>query len=116
MTEGSANPIVVMVILTATPGRYGISVSAVPPSATQAPPRIPRATRLDKPRARRRCEYQPAASIATALAPAGSAPSKPIEPCARPSPLIKNAPCQDNACDKPQLAPKAAHQLAKIVG
>src|SRR5580704_6314128 len=116
MTEGSARPIVVRVILTGMPGRYGMSASATPPSATPPPPKIPRATRLDTPRVRRRCEYQPAAIIATTLAPAGSAPNKPMEPCARPSPLIKNAPCQASACDKPQLAPKAAHQHARIVG
>src|SRR5208337_3158649 len=116
MTEGSASPIVVRAILTGIPGRYGISASAAPPSATQPPPRRPRATRLDNPRASRRCEYQPAAIIATTLAPAGSGPKKPIELCERPSPLIRNAPCQESACDKPQLAPKAAHQLARIVG
>src|SRR5580692_10210765 len=116
MTEGSASPIVVRAILTEMPGTYGISASTAPPSATQPPPKIPRAVRLDTPRVRRRCEYQPAAIIATTLAPGGSAPNKPMEPCASPSPLIRNVPCQDSACDKPQLAPKAAHQPARIVG
>src|SRR5580658_2638843 len=116
MTEGSASPSVVNAILTATPEKYGMIARAAPPSATQPPPRTPRANRLDVPRASRRCEYHPAAIIATALAPAGSAPNNPIEPCARPSPLIRNAPCQASACDNPQLAPKVAHQLASIVG
>src|SRR5580704_1524307 len=116
MTEGSATPRVVSAILTGMPGKYGISARAAPPSATQPPPRTPRANRLGVPRVSRRCEYHPAAIIATALAPAGSAPNNPIEPCARPSPLIRNAPCQASACDSPQLAPKLAHQLARIVG
>src|ERR1700751_3287641 len=116
MTVGSATPIVVIAILAEMPGRYGMTVNAAPPSATHNPPRIPRASRLDPPRASRRCEYQPAAIIAIALAPAGNAPNSPIEPCARPRPLIRNAPCQASACDKPQLAPKAAHKHASIVG
>src|ERR1700730_7458465 len=44
MTEGSATPIVVRAILTGMPGAYGVIASAAPPSATQAPPKIPRAT------------------------------------------------------------------------
>src|SRR6516165_12633448 len=116
MTEGSATPIVVKAILAATPGTYGMIASAAPPSATQAPAKIPRATRLDTPRASRRCEPQPAAMTRTTLAPAGSAPNRPIAPCVKPSPLIKKAPCHDRACDNPHWAPKAAHQLAMIVG
>src|SRR5499427_10849748 len=90
--------------------------SAAPPNATQAPPKTPRATRLDIPRASRRCENQPAAITKITLAPAGSAPNRPIEPCVKPSPLIRNAPCQDSACDNPHWAPKLAHQLAITVG
>src|ERR1700722_17249506 len=107
---------VVSAILAATPGTYGVIASAAPPSATQAPPKIPRATRLDTPRASRRCEDQPAAITRITLAPAGSAPNRPIDPCVKPSPLIRNAPCQDRACDNPHWAPKAAHQHAMIVG
>src|ERR1700741_5316769 len=102
MTEGSASPIVDKAILTGMLGAYGMIASAAPPSVTQAPPRIPRATRLDPPRPSRRCEYQPAVITTTTLPPAGNAPNRPIQPCVRPSPLIKNAPCQDSACDKPQ--------------
>src|SRR5215472_2614825 len=116
MIEGSATPIVVRAILAETPGTYGIIASAAPPSATPAPPKIPRATRLDTPRASRRCEHQPAAITMITLAPAGSAPNRPIEPCVKPSPLIRNAPCQDRACDNAHWAPKLAHQLAMIVG
>src|SRR6202011_2753871 len=115
MTDGSATPIVVRAILVAMPGRYGMIASAAPPSATQAPPKMPRATRLDTPRASKRCEYQPAAITTITLAPAGSAPNRPIEACVKPSPLIRNAPCQDSACDNPHWAPKLAHQLAMIV-
>src|SRR6516162_1473783 len=116
MTEGSATPIVVKAILVATPGTYGMIASAAPPSATQAPPKIPRATRLGTPRVSRRCDHQPAAITRITLAPAGSAPSRPIEPCAKPSPLIRNAPCQVRACDNPHWAPKLAHHAAMIVG
>src|SRR6266851_4318137 len=116
MTEGSATPIVVRTILAEISGTYGMIASAAPPSATQAPPKIPRATRLDTPRASRRGEHQPAAITRITLAPAGSAPSKPIDPCVKPSPLIRNAPCQDRACDNPHWAPKLAHQHAMIVG
>src|SRR5215468_12640948 len=91
-------------------------VSAKPPSTTQAPPKIPRATRLGNPPASRRCEHHPAAITAITLVPAGSAPNRPIEPCVKPSPLIRNAPCQDSACDNPHWAPKLAHQLAITVG
>src|SRR5215467_12691067 len=101
MTEGSATPSV---------------VSATPPSPTLIPPIMPRASRLDVPSESSRCEYQPAASIATALPPAGNAPKKPIELCARPSPLIRNAPCHESASDRAQLAPKAADQHPRIVG
>src|SRR5271170_7249394 len=102
MTDGNATPIVVSAILLGMSGTHGMIASAAPPSATQAPPKIPRASRLDTPRASRRCEPQPAAITTITLAPAGSAPNKPIELCAKPSPLIRNAPCQDKACDKPQ--------------
>ena len=50
-----------------TLGTSGMIASAAPPSATQAPPKRPRATRLDTPRLSRRCEYQPAAITRTAL-------------------------------------------------
>src|SRR5271166_6547430 len=60
MTEGSATPIVVSAILAGMPGTSGMIAIAAPPSATQAPPKIPRATRLDTPRASRRFENQPA--------------------------------------------------------
>src|ERR1700747_3737540 len=116
MTEGSATPIAVSPILAGMLGTHGMIASAAPPSATQAPPKIPRGTRLHTPRATRRCEHQPAAITRITLAPAGSAPKRPIEPCANPSPLIRNAPCQDRACDNPPWAPKLAHQLAMIVG
>src|SRR5215470_11128589 len=116
MTEGNATPIVVSAILAATPGTYGMIAKPAPPRATQAPPKIPRAIRLGTPGASRSCESQPAAITTTTLAPAGSAPSRPIEPCAKPSPLIRNAPCQDRACDNPHWAPKPAHQQAMIVG
>src|SRR6516165_7560464 len=116
MTEGSATPIVVSAILAETPATYGMIAIAAPPTATQAPPKIPRATRLDTPRASRRCENQPAAMTRITLTPAGSAPNRPIEPCAKPSPLIKKAPCQDRACDNPHCAPKLAHQAAITVG
>src|SRR5262252_3175179 len=116
MTEGSATPIVVRAILAGILGAKGIIASAAPPNATQAPPKIPRAMRLDTPRASRRCENQPAEITKTTLAPAGSAPNRPIEPCVKPSPLIRNAPCQDSACDNPHWAPKLAHQLAITVG
>src|SRR5580700_7810099 len=112
MTEGSATPIVVRAILAGMPGTYGMIASPAPPSATQAPPKIPRATRLDTPRASWRCEHQPPAITRITLAPAVSAPNRPIEPCAKPSPLIRNAPCQERACDNPHWAPKLAHQLA----
>src|ERR1700736_3079088 len=115
MTEGSATPIVDSAILAEMPDTWGIIASAAPPTATLAPPKIPRATRLDTPRASRRCEAQPAAITRITLAPAGSAPNRPIEPCVKPSPLIRNAPCQDSACDNPHWAPKLAHQLAMIV-
>src|SRR5215472_8131315 len=75
MTEGTATPIVVIAILAETPGRRGMIVNAAPPSATQNPPRIPRAGRLGTPRASRRCEYQPAAIIAITLPSAGNAPN-----------------------------------------
>src|ERR1700761_4185698 len=116
MTEGSATPIVVSAILAEMLGTYGMITSAAPPSATQDPPKIPRATRLVTPRASKRCEYQPAAMTRITLAPAGSAPNTPIEPCAKPSPLIRNAPCQYRACDNAHWAPKLAHQHAIIVG
>src|SRR5580704_2129649 len=116
MTEGSATPIVVRTILVEMSGTHGMIASAAPPSVTQAPPKIPRATRLDAPRASRRCEHQPAAITRITLAPAGSAPNRPIEPCVKPSPLIRNAPCQESACDNPHWAPKLAHQLAMTVG
>src|ERR1700730_14054059 len=116
MTEGSATPIVVRAILAGIHGAYGMIASAAPPSATQAPPKIPRATRLDTPRASRRCEYQPATITRITLAPAGSAPNRPIEPCANPSPLIRQAPCHNRASDNPHWAPKLAHQHAMIVG
>src|SRR5215831_19390400 len=115
MTEGSATPSVVRAIFAEMLGTYGMIANAAPPSATQAPPKIPRATRLDTPRASRRCEPQPAAITRITLTPAGSAPSKPIELCVKPSPLIRNAPCQDRACDNPHCAPKLAHQLPMIV-
>src|SRR4029077_3319502 len=116
MTEGSATPIVVRAILAEMPGTYGMIASAAPPPATLAPPKIPRAILLGTPRASRRCEDQPAAITRITLAPAGSAPNKPIEPCVNPSPLIRNAPCQERACDNPHWAPKLAHQHAMIVG
>src|SRR5262250_1171012 len=116
MTQGSATPSAVSAIFVGTPGRYGIIANAAPPRATLTPPIMPRATRLDVPSESRRCEYQPAASIATALPPAGNAPKKPIELCARPSPLIRNAPCHESASDRAQLAPKAADQHPRIVG
>src|SRR5271165_6331353 len=90
--------------------------NAAPPNATQAPPNRPRASRLDTPPESRRCEYQPAAITAIVLAPVGSAPNRPMEPWVKPSPLIRNAPCHESACERPQYAPKLAHQHATIVG
>src|SRR5262249_60472364 len=116
MTEGSATLIRLRASLAGILGTKGIIASAAPPNATQAPPKIPRASRLDTPRASRRCENQPAEITKITLAPAGSAPNRPIEPCVSPSPLIRNAPCQERACDNPHWAPKLAHQLAMIVG
>src|ERR1700751_3552069 len=116
MTEGNATPSVVSAILAGTAGTYGMIAIAAPPSATPAPPKIPRAVRLGTPRVKRRCENQPAKITRITLAPAGRAPKRPIEPCAKPSPLIRNAPCQDSACDNPHWAPKLAHQTAMIVG
>src|SRR5215472_7666713 len=116
MTEGSATPIVVSAILAETPATYGMIAIAAPPRATQAPAKTPRAKRLDTPRASSRCENQPAAITTITLANAGSAPNRPIEAWGKPSPLIKNAPCQDRACDNPHWAPKAAHQAPIIVG
>jgi hypothetical protein len=52
MTEGTAMPIVASAILAGMPGTYGMTANAMPPSATQLPPSMPRATRLDTPRAR----------------------------------------------------------------
>jgi hypothetical protein len=54
MTEGTAMPIVASAILAGMPGTYGMTANAMPPSATQLPPSMPRATRLDTPRARPR--------------------------------------------------------------
>src|SRR5271169_1479223 len=116
MAEGTATPIVVRAIFAALPGTYGIMAIAAPPNATHAPPRIPRATRLGTPRTRSRCEPQPAPMTRITLRPAGSAPSKPIEPCDRPSPLIRKAPCHVNASDNPHWAPKLAHQHPMMVG
>src|SRR5260370_19731962 len=116
MTVAAAPPAAVGAILAETPVTKGMPASAAPPNATQAPPKIPRAIRLGTPRASRRCENQPAEMTKITLAPAGSAPSRPIEPCVKPSPLIRNAPCQDSACDNPHWAPKLAHQLAITVG
>ena len=78
-----STPIVVKAILAEMPGTYGMIASAAPPSETHAPPKIPRATLLDTPRASRRCEHQPAAITRITLAPAGSAPNRPIEPCVK---------------------------------
>jgi hypothetical protein len=106
ITQGSVTPSVVRAIPRGVPGRYGSIVSAAPPRTTPSPPRTPRASLLDTPHDSRRCEYQPVASIATALPPAGSAPRTPIE----------QAPCHESASDSAQLAPNAAAQHAKIVG
>src|SRR5260370_15219912 len=116
MTVGSATAVVVRAMLAGILVTKGMTASAAPPNATQAPPKIPRAIWLGTPRASRRCENQPAEMTKITLAPAGSAPSRPIEPCVKPSPLIRNAPCQDSACDNPHWAPKLAHQLAITVG
>src|ERR1051325_7777001 len=116
MIDGTAMPIVVSAIFVVRPGTTGITASAAPPSATLAPPRRPRAMRLDTPRASRRCEYQPAAMTTTTAAPAGNAPSRPIELGGRTSPLIRNAPCQDRPCVNPLCEPEPAHQQARIVG
>src|SRR5215469_12596797 len=116
MTEGSATPKVVINTFAVMPGTYGIATNAAPPMATQSPARRPRASRLETPRDSRRCEYQPATTIATTLPLDGNAPRTPIAPCVRPSPLMRNAPCQDSACDSAQFAPNAADQHARIVG
>src|SRR5260370_33023424 len=97
------------------PGTYGSITSAAPPRTPLSPPRMPRESLLDTPRDSRRCEYQPVASIATALPPEPSAPKNPIELCARPRPLIRKAPCHESASDRAQLAPNDAAQHAKIV-
>src|ERR1700730_4985498 len=100
MTEGSATPIVVKAILAEMPGTYGMIASAAPRSETHAPPKTPRAPRLDPPRASRRCEHQPAAITRITLAPAGSAPNRPIEPCVKDPAARACGPAREGATNR----------------
>src|ERR1700694_1712617 len=116
MTEGNATPIVVRAILVATPGTYGMIASAAPPSATQAPPKIPRATRLGIPRVEQALRKPAGGNHQDHTGPRRKCPQQADRALRKAEPLDQKRPCQVRACDNPHWAPKLAHHAAMIVG